>query len=207
MPDAPVTSQPRQSRQIFISYSRADRLAVDRLCGDMKRHDHLVWADSAEHGIEAGENWRDELKRQVSHSDAMIACLPPDYCRSEFCKAEVAQALEERKPIFPVKVRRVTPEEEAAGMTAYGIADLQYTDLSATIEGYGEGVRRLRRRLPPPPLLSGERILRLGRALIVVLGIVGVFVLGGVAAVATIEASAPPPSVAGHTIGVVVADF
>lgn len=207
MTDAPVTPQPRQSRQIFISYSRADRLAVDRLCGDLKRHDHLVWVDSAEHGIEAGENWRDELRRQVSHSDALIACLSPDYFRSEFCKAEVAQAVEERKPIFPVKVRRLTPEEEAAGMKALGIADLQYTDLSATIEAYDEGVRRLRRRLPPPPLVTGQRMLHLARALIVVLGFIGTFILGGVAAVAAIEASAPPPTVAGHTIGVVVAEF
>ena len=46
-------------------------------------------------------------------------------------------------------------------MTALGIADLQYTDLSATIESYGEGVRRLRRRLPPPPFVSGQRMLRL----------------------------------------------
>jgi tetratricopeptide (TPR) repeat protein len=207
MSDAPVTTQPRQSRQIFISYSRADRLAVDRLCGDLTRHDHQVWVDSAEHGIETGENWRDELKRQVSRSDAMIACLSPDYFRSEFCKAELAQAVAEKKPIFPVKVRRLTPEEETAGMTALGIADLQYTDLSSTIEAYGEGVRRLRRRLPPPPLVSGQRMLRLARALMVVTAFLGVFILGGVAAVAAIEASAPPPSVAGHTIGVVVADF
>lgn len=207
MSDAPVTPQSHQSRQIFISYSRADRLAVDRLCGDLTRHDYLIWVDSAEHGIEAGENWRDELRRQVSHSDALIACLSPDYFRSEFCKAEVAQALEERKPIFPVKVRRLTPEEETAGMTALGIADLQYTDLSATIEAYDDGIRRLRRRLPQPPLVTGPRVLRLARALMIVTAFLGVFVLGGVAAVALIEASAPPPSVAGHTIGLVVAEF
>lgn len=193
--------------QIFVSYSRADRVAVDRLCEDLQRHDYDLWVDTAEHGIEAGENWRDELKKQVSESQVLVACLSPDYFKSEFCKAEVAQALAEGKPVYPVKIRRLTLEEETAGLAAIQISDVQYIDLSTTVEAYEAGMRRLRRKLPRPALFSTPRLLKLGRALLMVLALVGIFAAGGVAATLAIIASAPPPSVAGNTIGVVVAEF
>ena len=136
-----------------------------------------------------------------------MACLSPDYFKSEFCRAEIAQALAERKPVYPVKIRRITPEEETAGLASINISDVQYIDLSPTVESYEAGIRRLRRKLPRPPLISTPRLLKLGRALLVVLSLLGIFVLGGAAAILAVIAAAPAPSVAGNTIGVVVAEF
>lgn len=198
-----ATVNPR-SRQIFVSYSRADRVAVDRLCVDLMGQGYILWIDAAEHGIEAGENWREELKRQVSQSGALVACLSPDFFRSEFCKAEVTQALAEHKPIYPLKLRRLTAEEEKAGLTAFGLADVQYIDMSGSVEAYDTGKRRLCRMLPRPPLISRTRLIRMAKALMLLVGLMLAFMLGVMFA---IYASTPPPSVAGHTIGVVVADF
>jgi tetratricopeptide (TPR) repeat protein len=193
--------------QVFISYSRADRLSVDRLFRDLERGGFVLWMDVHEHGIEAGENWRTELQRQVSTSEAMIACLSPDFLKSPFCQAEIEQALKEGKAVYPVKLRRIDAADETEGLGRFGLSDTQYVDLSPTFEAYEIGLGRLRERLPKPRLISARRFIRLARALLQVLALLAVFVLGMFAAVRVLVSMTPPPSVAGRNIGVVVAPF
>lgn len=142
-PDASRAPQ-RQSSQIFISYSRSDRLAVDQLFEDLRRRHYILWMDVDEHGIEPGEKWEQELMRQVSASEAVIACISPDFLRSRYCRAEIEQALREQKPVFPVLVRRLDPDQSLADI---GLDAVQYVDLT---QGYEAGLRRMMNVLPRP---------------------------------------------------------
>jgi tetratricopeptide (TPR) repeat protein len=144
-PDSTRAPQ-RQSSQIFISYSRSDRLAVDQLFEDLRRRHYTLWMDVDEHGIEPGEKWEQELMRQVSASEAIIACISPDFLRSKFCRAEIEQALREHKPVFPVLVRRLDPDQSLADI---GLDELQYVDLT---QGYDIGLKRMMNVLPRPKL-------------------------------------------------------
>src|SRR5262245_51536943 len=103
----PRTPPKRQTAQIFVSYSRSDRLAVDQLYEDLRKRHYILWLDVDEHGIEPGETWQPELVKQMSASEAVIACVSPDFLRSPYCRDEIEQAKRENKAIFPVIVRRL----------------------------------------------------------------------------------------------------
>ncbi|MCC6617056.1 MAG: toll/interleukin-1 receptor domain-containing protein [Anaerolineae bacterium] len=140
----PATSSPSPPRrQIFISYSRSDLLAVQHLCEDLQKAGHVVWMDVK--GIEVGEAWRQELETQISASEALIACISPDFLDSPHCQDEIDQAQRERKPIYPVLVRRLN-----AGQNTGSLSHLQYIDLTIN---YPIGLRLLRRQLPRPRLV------------------------------------------------------
>ncbi|MFN8418213.1 MAG: toll/interleukin-1 receptor domain-containing protein [Anaerolineae bacterium] len=142
------------SAPLFVSYSRSDRIAVDKLYADLQRRGYVLWMDVDEHGITAGEDWRRDLVESMSKAQAVIACVSPDFLKSPNCRAEIEQAQREGKPIFPVIVRRLDPE---ATLADFKLDSLQYIDLT---QNYDEGLRRLLVALPPPqqPLRSALRI-------------------------------------------------
>lgn len=143
-PDDTSHTRKRQSAQIFISYSRSDRLAVDQLFDDLRRRHYVLWMDVDEHGIEPGENWKQELIDQLTASEAVIACVSPDFLRSKFCRDEIEQAKKEKKPIFPVLVRRLDADQSLADM---GLDEYQFVDLTLD---YAAGLKRLTNVLPRP---------------------------------------------------------
>lgn len=143
-PDDTPHARKRQSAQIFISYSRSDRLAVDQLFDDLRRRHYVLWMDVDEHGIEPGENWKQELIDQLTASEAVIACVSPDFLRSKFCRDEIEQAKKEKKPIFPVLVRRLDADQSLADM---GLDEYQFVDLTLD---YAAGLKRLTNVLPRP---------------------------------------------------------
>ena len=57
----PATSSPSPPRrQIFVSYSRSDLLAVKNLYEDLQNAGYALWMDVE--GIEVGEAWLKELE-------------------------------------------------------------------------------------------------------------------------------------------------
>jgi hypothetical protein len=157
--------------QIFVSYSRSDRLAVDRLVNDLRwRHYHL-WIDVAVQGIEPGEDWQAELVTQMSASAAVLACLSPDFLESPYCRAEIEQAQREDKPIYPVLVGRLRSDQSPAEMQ---LDHIQFVDLD---RDYAEGLKRLTRVLPRPPVTAGSLLERFGVALAALTVIAGLLII------------------------------
>jgi tetratricopeptide (TPR) repeat protein len=138
--------------QIFISYSRRDTPAVGRLYDELRRARYNVWMDVTESGIEIGSNWRKSLEDNVRLSAAMIVCLSPDLLRSEYCKAEIAQALAESKPVYPMLLRPLNDGDEAL-IEQFGLTDIQYGDLTKP-DSWQPSLRKLKRKLPPPDWLG-----------------------------------------------------
>jgi hypothetical protein len=85
------------SYRVFISYPRiADRRwAVTDLQGHLQAElklktgarDLVVFMDSA--SLEAGDNWSEELERQLRCSDVIVVLLAPLWLSSEICRREL----------------------------------------------------------------------------------------------------------------------
>jgi len=120
---------------IFISHSSADNVAA----ADMKTwleaqgHTSLFLDFDPEAGIKGGTAWEQTLYQQLRQCQAVIALLTPSWLASKWCFAELVQARERGKAIFPVKVQPC----EAGDV----FGDIQHIDLTAQPE---EGYRRLK---------------------------------------------------------------
>jgi tetratricopeptide (TPR) repeat protein len=156
-------SRRKQQKQIFVSYSRSDRITIDQIVTMLRDKHYLLWMDVDERGIEPGEDWKRELVTQMSASEAVLACVSPDFLKSKYCQEEIAQAKDENKPIFPVIVRRLEPEQSLKTM---GLDHLQYIDLT---QGLDHGIARLRHVLPRPQFPLRQQIQRIGFALVALL--------------------------------------
>ncbi len=203
-------SQAQPRSHLFVSYSRSDRIAVDKLAADLRQRGYVLWMDVDERGIEPGEDWRRELVTQMSSAEGVIACVSPDFLNSPFCKAEIEQAQAENKPIYPVLVRRLDADHTLA---AFKLDNLQYTDLSLS---YVDGLRRLQVALPSPQARF-RLMLRSGRVAatviaLVILAFVGVMLAtraGIVGIQPTITPLPPTPTVslANYDVGMLVSYF
>ena len=128
-------SQEGDTTAIFISHSSADNEAAV----EMKRwleaqgHTSLFLDFDPEAGIKGGSNWEQTLYKQLRQCQAVIALLTPNWLDSKWCFAELVQARERGKAIFPVKMQPC----ESSGL----FADIQQIDLTVRPE---DGYNRLR---------------------------------------------------------------
>ena len=120
---------------IFISHSSADNAAATEMKAwlETQGHTSLFLYFDPEAGIKGGSDWEQALYRQLRQCQAVIALLTPSWLASKWCFAELVQARERGKAIFPVKVQPC----EAGGV----FGDIQHIDLTAEPE---DGYRRLR---------------------------------------------------------------
>jgi conflict system STAND superfamily ATPase/TIR domain-containing protein len=120
---------------IFISHSSADNAAAAEMKAwlEAQGHTSLFLDFDPEAGIKGGSGWEQTLYRQLRRCQAVIALLTPNWLASKWCFAELVQARERGKAIFPVKVQPC----EAGGV----FGDIQHIDLTAEPE---EGYHRLR---------------------------------------------------------------
>ena len=120
---------------IFISHSSADNAAAAEMKAwlEAQGHTSLFLDFDPEAGIKGGSGWEQTLYQQLRQCQAVIALLTPSWLASKWCFAELVQARERGKAIFPVKVQPC----EAGGV----FSDIQAIDLTAEPE---EGYRRLR---------------------------------------------------------------
>ena len=120
---------------IFISHSSADNAAAAEMKGwlEAQGHTSLFLDFDPEAGIKGGSGWEQTLYQNLRQCQAVIALLTPNWLASKWCFAELVQARERGKAIFPVKMQAC----EAGGV----FADIQHIDLTAQPE---EGYKRLR---------------------------------------------------------------
>jgi hypothetical protein len=89
--------------RIFISYSRTDSQAVREVHSDLQQLGHAVWLDTA---ITGGQNWWDEVLRQIRNADVLVLAMSDESLRSRACRAEVQYALDLGKHLLPVIVNQ-----------------------------------------------------------------------------------------------------
>jgi len=93
------------AHDVFISYGRADALDfAKRLASDLtKRGGYQVWIDLE--NIEKGGLFEVRIERGIRAADVVAAIMTRHSLREEsVCRDEVVYALNERKPVVPIKL-------------------------------------------------------------------------------------------------------
>src|SRR5581483_2023938 len=93
----------------FISYSRLDMQRTLRLRDALQARGHTAWIDMER--LEPTEQWKQTIYQAIDEADAFLYLLSPDAITSEFCTHEVQYALENKKRIIPVVLRKVSARE------------------------------------------------------------------------------------------------
>jgi hypothetical protein len=119
---------------IFISHSTKDHADTEAMATWLKQQGHTSYfVDYDEKsGISAGTDWEQVLYQQLRQCQAIVALVTPDWLESKWCFAEMIQAREKGKPIFPVMAKPCQLPDL--------LNDTQKIDLVADPEG---GYRRL----------------------------------------------------------------
>ncbi len=79
---------------VFISYKREERQAVERLAQELRMLGLKVWFDAS---LNAGEAFSDEIDREAHAAKAILVCWSPTARDSQWVKAEALIGFEQRK--------------------------------------------------------------------------------------------------------------
>lgn len=115
--------------RIFISYARVDKYFCTQIVDLLDVHD--VWYD---HRLHAGQQWWDEILRELEWCEGVVYLLSPDSASSEYCQRELGIAQSLGKHIFPVLIQARTQMPDI-------LKHIQYADLSGGLTT--EGVKSL----------------------------------------------------------------
>ena len=136
-------NDPEQPGHIFISYCKLDKAFALRLASDLRNAGVRLWMDELD-GIVVGMEWRHAIEQAINTCTAMVAVLSPDYTKSEYCIKELARANALKRPIFPLQLRSVDPEQWPLALNG-----VQYEDFSGWLDRhvYAQKRERLLSRL------------------------------------------------------------
>jgi hypothetical protein len=87
---------------IFISHSSKDN--ADAMAAWLMKQGHTSYFINYDEksGINPGANWEQVLYQRLRQCQAVVALVTPDWLESKWCFAEMIQARDRGKPIFPV---------------------------------------------------------------------------------------------------------
>lgn len=92
---------------LFVSYSRADRDAVEPFVADVRALGHEVWLDE---DLAGGQVWWDEILSRIRACDALLFAVSPASVVSEACLLELDYAEALRRGIIPVELAATDPD-------------------------------------------------------------------------------------------------
>lgn len=88
---------------VFISYSHRDGETVKPIISALQKS-LRVWYDE---GIEAGDQWRDTIAKQLANCSGVLCFITPDFLFSKNCRREIEFASELDKPILLVYPEKI----------------------------------------------------------------------------------------------------
>lgn len=95
--------------RVFISYSRADQAAAQRIRDALNMRGFEAFLDV--HDIAPAEDWRRRLGALIRSAEKIVFLISPDSVASKICDWEVNHAEKLGKPVIPLVIRE-TPVEE-----------------------------------------------------------------------------------------------
>lgn len=126
---------------IFISHSSADNAAAREIAQSLETagFTSLFLDIDTENGIAAGAEWEQTLYARLRQCHAVVAVLTPNWLASKWCFAEIVQAREKGKALFPIIC-------QPCDMPAV-LADFQAVDLNQERDaGYARLIAGLKAR-------------------------------------------------------------
>ena len=114
---------------VFVSYARRDRAAVEIIVEDLRRAHHDVWIDEE---LTGGQSWWDTILAQIRSADLVVLPLSPALLKSRACSAEFGYARACRRPMLAVMVDKVAPQMAPPEIANTQIIDyLEHTPAAA----------------------------------------------------------------------------
>jgi len=92
---------------IFISYSREDRIFVDKLEKTLRQHGLRIWIDH--HNIPPTAEFMQEIYLGIESANNFLFIISPKSATSQVCNLEVAHAIENNKRVIPILYRGRAP--------------------------------------------------------------------------------------------------
>ena len=126
------------SKSIFISHAVADSALASELVellesGAGLPEDEIFCSSLVGHGIPAGENFIDYIKKQITAPDVVILLLTPSYFASNFCLCELGAAWVKSHRIFPILVPPLQYEDVKGVLTGVQVIkvddDIRYNEI------------------------------------------------------------------------------
>lgn len=125
----------RMHYHIFLSYSRQDKLIMQRVTKDLRQAGFVVWTDE---GIEAGSaSWQRVIEDAILNSLCLVCIMTPNAKNSEWVREELNFARIQRKPV--ILLMAVGDETNAI---PFGYSRSQYVDIRSR-ELYFQNMRRM----------------------------------------------------------------
>ncbi len=99
---------------VFISYSRRDKVFTQKLVDALKAANREVWADWD--SIPAASDWDAEIKEGIEKTNTVLFLLSPEWMKSNECRKEMIHAIQHGKRLLPIlyimpdKGQEVPPE-------------------------------------------------------------------------------------------------
>jgi hypothetical protein len=137
---------------LFISYPRESRKAVEELVDDLRALDHNVWHDGR---LTGGQPWWDKVLEQIRDCDVFLYAMARETFESSICQAEWRYAHALGRNIVPVLVAAVSQdllETLPLELTGIHYVDYRACDKKAVIAMVNAiGRLPLSEPLPSPP--------------------------------------------------------
>jgi WD40 repeat protein len=104
-----------ENGSVFISYRRVDVEFAKKLHNALKEAGHTIWVDwdNLPPGV---EGFSDEIQRGIQSSDVFLCILSPSYIESEYCIMELREALNLKKRVIPVVLKKFEPTPPPEGI-------------------------------------------------------------------------------------------
>ena len=127
---------------IFICYSRADTVEVDKLAQEIEKAGYVPWIDRG--SIGGGDIWDERTAQAILECDAFIVILSPNAIQSDNVKDEINFARDNEKRIIPVRIKPVKlPASLHLRLARFQIVDIEKTTglemLMDSLRGIKEG--------------------------------------------------------------------
>jgi TIR domain len=119
---------------IFISYSRQDQAAIEKIAGVLVDAGADIWIDRQ--GIAGGSKWRPAIVDAIESADVVLLALSPNSVRSDNVRKELDLTEEFKKKILPVEIERASIPKEIS----YQLVGLQRIDLYSDFK---QGARQM----------------------------------------------------------------
>ena len=94
---------------VFISYSRRDKIFTQKLYEALKAVNRIVWADWD--SIPAASDWDAEIKQGIQETNSVLFVLSPEWIKSNECRKELVHAVQMGKRLFPILYLPVDPND------------------------------------------------------------------------------------------------
>ena len=85
---------------VFISYSRRDKVFTQKLVDALQAANREVWADWA--SIPAASDWDAEIKEGIEKTNTVLFVLSPEWIKSNECRKEMDHAIKMGKRMVPI---------------------------------------------------------------------------------------------------------